>query len=523
MTTSESTLPVGPAAFAGSRSKQLRTRPVWSKSEISPAGCVLYTLAWQVLSFALISAQFFLLYEFGPLTLLLGMIGMIVLYVRLPLAGVTVFIQLLLYQNFFLCLFSDIGMDRLSFQSAQGTAFGAVACLAVIAVARVLQSHPRDDAIIRLTLWTCLTLAVVVIYAAYGAVGSSTISAITYFRNTSAMLLALLVGLDLGRRWGYRTVANIFLISVLFGTCIGIFEMLFPYTYYSALNVLDYVNLKSNDGGPHSILYSVDALVRSRVVTWFNITGGGTDLLSVRVGGPNMHPVSYAYVIAVTGIVAATTGRYVALGLCVTFLVLAGIKGPLLMLLFSIALFIVWQVSRRRSILAVLSVICLAVYVDTGIEFGLSRGDFHVLGFLGGLRSLLTLPQGHGIGVGGNLSALAGGGLDWQEWQKTGVDFALESAVGVLLYQMGVSAIAVITPAVALVKTAFGRAAKGRPGTARWAQPEPVDILFIAIAVILANGIFQEEAYSPYGLGLLTLLGAIAASNRVSIKQPVGT
>jgi hypothetical protein len=87
---------------------------------------------------------------------------------------------------------------------------------------------------------------------------------------------------------------------------------------------------------------------------------------------------------------------------------------------------------------------------------------------------------------------------------------------------MGLTAIAVITPAVALVKTAFGRASKSRPGTAKWTQPEPVDFLFIAIAVILANGIFQEEAYSPYGLGLLTLLGATAVSNRVSIKQPVG-
>jgi hypothetical protein len=523
MITSESTLPVGPAPFTGTRSKQIRTRHVWSRSEISPAICVLYTLAWQVLSFALISAQFFLLYEFGPLTLLLGMIGMFVLYARLPLAGVTVFIQLLLYQNFFLCLFSGVDMDRISFQSAQGAAFCAVACLAVIAVARILQSHPRDNAIIRLTSWTCITLAIVVIYTVYGAVGSSTISAITYFSNTSAMLLALLVGLDFGRRWGYRTVANIFLISVLFGVCIAIFEMIFPFTYYSTLNVINYFNLKANDGSPRSILYSADVLVMSRVVTWFNITGGESELLSVRIGGPNMHPVSYAYVIAVTGIVAATTSRYVVLGLCVAFLMLAGIKGPLLMLLFSIALFVVWQVTRRRSILAVLSVICLAIYVDTGITFGVSRGDFHVLGFLGGLRSVLTLPQGHGIGVGGNLSALAGGGLDWQLWQKTGVDFALESAVGVLLYQMGLSAIAVIMPAVALVKAAFGRAAESRLDPERWAQPKPLDILFIAIAVTLANGFFQEEAYSPYGLGLLTLLGAIAVSNRASIKKSAGT
>jgi hypothetical protein len=43
--------------------------------------------------------------------------------------------------------------------------------------------------------------------------------------------------------------------------------------------------------------------------------------------------------------------------------------------------------------------------------------------------------------------------------------------------------------------------------------PKPTDLLFIGIAVALANGFFQEEAYSPYALGLLTLLGGVTASN----------
>ncbi len=493
-------------------------------SELSFRDCVTYAVTWQVLSFALICAQILLLCEFGVLTLLLGMIGLVALYLRKPLAAATVFLQVLLYQNWFLSIFSVIGMDRLAFQVVQGTAFAAAGCMAAIAVLRMLALPDRKDPTVRLTRWTCLTLAVVVLYTAYGVHGSSVPSALAYFRNTSAMLLMLLVGLDLGRSWGYRTLASIFMISVVFGVFIAMAELVVPHAYYTAVNALPFINQKTAAGGGIDVAYSVDEIVASRIVTWFNITGGDASMISVRVGGPNMHPISYAYVIAVTGILAATTRRFVVLGLCLAFLMMAGIKGPLLMLLFSTALFAVWWITRQRSLLLLASVVSLAAYIGAGIAFGVSRGDFHVLGFLGGVHSLLTMPQGHGIGVGGNLSAIAGEGLDWREWQKTGVDFALESAVGVLFYQMGAAAIVVLAPAISLVNQSFRNRSVRRPGRGPRMRmpsirPTLMDALFIGIAVTLANGVFQEEAYSPYGLGLLTLFGAIAVSNRVNANR----
>ena len=113
-------------------------------------------------------------------------------------------------------------------------------------------------------------------------------------------------------------------------------------------------------------------------------------------------------------------------------------------------------------------------------------------------------------------------GIDWQAWQKEGADFAVESAVGVLIYQMGVAAVAVYAPLVALLRIGFGRPRSQslrRPGAV---SPLPTDALFIGIVVTLFNGFFQEEAYSPYALGLLALLGGVAAGNVMGSQPRLG-
>lgn len=224
-----------------------------------------------------------------------------------------------------------------------------------------------------------------------------------------------------------------------------------------------------------------------------------------------MHAVSYAYVVGVTAIVAMTLRRFEIVFLAIALLVMAGIKGPLLMLLATICLATLWIVTRNRLMVLLASVVLLVAYVGFGIRTGIANSDFHVIGFLGGLHGFMSTPQGHGIGVGGNLSALGVGGLDWATWQKLGVDFALESAVGVLLYQMGVAVVVVYLPIFITIFAGFKR--KLQIGGGRGILTRPTDTLFIAIAVILANGFFQEEAYSPYALGLLTLFGGIVISN----------
>ena len=84
-------------------------------------------------------------------------------------------------------------------------------------------------------------------------------------------------------------------------------------------------------------------------------------------------------------------------------------------------------------------VVLLVVYASAGIVTGIQTADYHVIGFIGGLKGFLANPIGRGIGVGGNLSIDMATRLDWSRSQSLGhTDVAVESAVGVLLYQMGV-------------------------------------------------------------------------------------
>ena len=83
----------------------------------------------------------------------------------------------------------------------------------------------------------------------------------------------------------------------------------------------------------------------------------------------------------------------------------------------------------------------LACYATVGIITGIRMQDYHVIGFVGGVLGLMSNPIGRGIGVGGNL-AVDATTIDWARSQQLGhVDPVVESAIGVMFYQMGVFAI----------------------------------------------------------------------------------
>jgi hypothetical protein len=481
--------------------------------------CVLYALTWQMVTFTLLAAQLVLVCTLGPLTMFVGLAGLTGLFIYRPLAGITVFVQVLLYQNLFLSIFSCAGIDRTSFSAFQGFAFSVVVCMATVATFRIAASAPQHKETAGLTKWTWASIAVIVVYTCYGAIGSSPISALIYSRSSAAMLLAMIVGLDVGRTWSYRTVAIIFISSVAVGLLLAVVEYTSPHFYYAVSHARDYYHVKVTANDKSEISRNVDDVISALVVPWFNVTGGAGGFVSVRILGSNMEPISYAYIIANFGLIAATVGRPALAILALSLLTFAGVKGPLIMLAMTLAIFALWWIVRKRTVILFASLALLATYVALGIRTGMASGDFHVIGLLGGVNGFLKVPWGHGIGVGGNLSEAAlKGGLDWQVWQKTGVDFALESAVGVLLYQMGVGATAVFVPIARLLRRGLSVAAP-TPVLRTAPAPLPIDLLFIGIAVTLFNGFFQEEAYSPYALGLLTLLGGIAASNRTI--QPV--
>ena len=138
--------------------------------------------------------------------------------------------------------------------------------------------------------------------------------------------------------------------------------------------------------------------------------------------------------------------------------------------------------------------IVLLGYAAIAIVLGIQAQDYHVAGFIGGLNGFLRNPVGHGIGSGGNLS-LNMATIDWSRSQSIGhTDVAVESAVGVLLYQMGIFGLVLLS-------------VLGWITVKMWKlyialHDRLLAVVALALPTIMVNGIFQEEAlFAPLALG----------------------
>ena len=146
---------------------------------------------------------------------------------------------------------------------------------------------------------------------------------------------------------------------------------------------------------------------------------------------------------------------------------------------------------------------------------GIRSEDYHVIGFIGGLNGFMKNPLGHGIGSGGNLS-LNMAGIDWSRAQHLGsTDVAVESAIGVLLYQMGVFGIVVLA-SVGLIAVRLWKLYIGT-------RERVLAVAALGLLTIVVNGIFQEEAlFSPLALGLLLAVSGLLLGRAYRVAAAPG-
>ncbi|HJS83962.1 MAG TPA: hypothetical protein VJ779_00700 [Acetobacteraceae bacterium] len=496
-------------------------------SELPPRALLRYALAAQALGLFLLTCHILLVKE-SIWLFPLALAALAWLYANAPLAGLAAYFQILLYQNLLISIFSPGMTYSPNFVALQGTNFIALAVMAVIAANRLLTPTWRGR-VGGVVLTVLIALAATAFYTLIGAAKEGLTSAMVYFREFTSPAFAILVGLDVGRRWGYRTVGLCLLIGAALAIVVGVIEYCVPIEYYSLTNAVAFMQLKWSAQPQGNTFYVPEDIVKHYTGAFFNVTGASTgvgSLTSFRFGGPIENPISYAYVLAVIGLVGVSLRRSGWLLAVLPLLILIGVKGALLLVAFSFVLWVIWQAGRSKPLLVASGVALAVAYTGYGIVTGLSSNDFHVIGFLGGVHGLLANPIGHGIGVGGNLSANANAGFKWTGeggFTSAGADFAVESAVGVLIYQMGLASIAVFAMFVALLRAAPIGLAVIRNGRARMTTRRQ-DVLFLAMAMVVVNGIFQEEAYAPYAAGLLALLCGIVIANGTRpslIRSPV--
>jgi hypothetical protein len=411
----------------------------------------------------------------------------------------------LLIQNLFVSLISPLLRDTDRFTALLATNFLVVLLMAAFGILFWFKLRPKLSPDRRqLLVWLVFFFGVLCVYTPLGIAHSSLTSALIYARVYLIGGLLLIAGIAIGYHLNFRYVVSVIRLMAIFLVAWGVIEFLFVHWLYELVNVVDYMHFKFAGGKDVESFGTLNDIIASGSSSYLNLSGDyGLDLSFMRLKGPNLHPISYAYALAFCALICFIYRYYVLLLGCIVMMLLVGAKGPLLMVFVALAAYPFYSKrnhSPRWFLLALGGL--LVAYVIIVFSYGLATEDYHVVGLMGGLRGFVQNPLGRGVGVGGNMSDLAATQTNFAFFQENGADFALESAFGVMLYQIG------IFTAVFLL---YYRQILIRVWAAlRYFANEPrLIVIPVALAVLFVNGIFQEEALSPAGWGLWLLMSGL--------------
>jgi hypothetical protein len=413
------------------------------------------------------------------------------------------------FQNLFVALVSPhiASLEQLNAIRAYSFVFTAVVWL-VLAASYWLE-RPSVDRPMRLLM--DVTTAALVLIGPYFVLGlmSNPANALVYLRNIAAPVLLIQIFAVVGYRHG-ATVLSAATLTAILVLIYGYLELFGQEQLFQTVNGDSYLTWRMRQDHEAGVwlrdLHETGRVMRSYLDTLLIDFLNTPFLLDLglrlnRLVGPNFHSISFAYALAIFGVVLCAAGRAWYAFLVFPLVLVIGSKGALILLIFvTTSLLFVGYFPRLRYLWVFAAMLC--VYAAVGIATGIATQDYHVIGFIGGLRGFLSNPFGHGIGAGGNLS-LNVSAIDWTRSQSIGhTDVAVESAVGVLLYQMGLAGILILAVMawIAVKLWALYRRTGDRLHAAG----------AIGILTILVNGIFQEEAlFAPLALGIMAAVAGL--------------
>jgi hypothetical protein len=385
-----------------------------------------------------------------------------------------------------------------------------IVCYLVVAYGFLRQPTVFSPFVRRMIVASIGVLAIVGIYFIAGAIVNFRNAAI-YLRNIALPIFIFQSFLIVGVKHRIPLPHIVFMVLSLLMVCCYI-ELFSNDLWLSLTNGLHYLTLNSakrllnvdeirvaKEQG--IVITSVTDYSRSAL---FNTSlTSGLNMQVQRLNGPNFNPISLGYLLSILIAFAAVHNHKTIVFAAMPLLIATSAKGPLILTLGAVGFFLLARKSRSDFPLKALAA-GIIVYVIFVFQSGYRSGDYHVLGLLGGLNGFLKLPIGHSLGDGGNLSIPDFSKLDWSAFQSAGAaEFAVESSIGVLLYQMGVCAALVLAFYLWIARTGWRLYKVTKAPALAFATG--------ALSICLANGVFQEEAYfAP--LSLPVVMGLVALS-----------
>jgi hypothetical protein len=482
-------------------------RPETSVSDVIPAMCI----AAASIAFAP------LLHAVSPI-LAIGveaLIGCAIVAV-VPAYAPAIAIFILFFQNLFVSILSSYIADPSDMEFIKGYNFLAcsVMWLATLALYGLRwREYPAE--VNRIMFWGTLVLATVSLYFLMGVLHNG-LAASIYLRNIVLPFFLFQLSLLTAATYQVRITPFLVAIGVILIVC-GYIELTFRDFWLGITNghtfwLFD--ELKATRSGAWEAEMRATGNVPVDLKDRFAFSFLNTPLLEdlglssiLRIFGPNMSPISFAYGISFFMLFLFSVGRPLLAVAALPLLILCSAKGALILLIF---VGLAWASTRLLGAVVTLLVglLGLIAYAITAIHIGLQIGDYHVIGFMGGWNGFLANPFGRGLGVGGNLSD-GYFSIDWSAAQRAGsIDGAVESAVGVLLYQMGIGAFVPLGFCFAIAMKTWRLYASSGILTQGLAA--------FGVMAVLVNGIFQEEAlFAPPALGLLLCLAGLVIGNHI--------
>lgn len=481
--------------------------PSVAAADVIPAVC----LAAVSIAFAPI------LHVFSPF-LAIGVETLIGLAIVLaaPAYAPSIAIFVLLFQNLFVSLFSSYlsSPSELEFVKGYNFLLCAVMWLGTLAL-YLLRQRNHSAEVNRIMWWSIAALATVMLYFAIGFL-QNPLAASIYLRNIVLPLFLFQLALLTTATFEVRVTPFLVAVGIALLFC-GYLELLFRDFWLEVTNgyaFWHFDELKATHSGVWEAEMRATGNVPVDLKDRFRFSFLNTPLLEdlglsniLRIFGPNMSPISFGYGVGFFSLFLFSVGRPLLAASALPLLVLCSVKGALIMTIFVWA---AWVSTRLLGpvVTLLLGLVALVVYVVVAIQVGLQIGDYHVIGFMGGWNGFLQNPFGRGLGVGGNLSE-GFFSIDWSAAQQAGtVDGAVESATGVLLYQMGMAALVPLGFYFGMALKAWRLYASSGNLTQGLAS--------FGVIVVLFNGFFQEEAlFAPPALGMMLCLTGLVIGNQI--------
>lgn len=227
--------------------------------------------------------------------------------------------------------------------------------------------------------------------------------------------------------------------------------------------------------------------------SYFNISGLGQ---AMRAPGLIKSFISSAYFLLLLSIVQYwnTKKHWVYISVIIIAVCVAS-KGAILAFFFFVFYIIL---TEKFKINLKTSVFLFAFLWIIVIIIGFNLRNEHMLGFSGGLSYLWTF--GNGLGFGGNLSDMLilsyRGEMLPDLGYFTRFQNGSESALGVLFSSLGIFSFIYVFAILYIIYVIYIKF-----------KNTPLNHLSILCLVMFFQGIFQEEAYSPYAFGLVMFIG----------------